>query len=377
MKIGIDARFFGGEHAKGLGRYTQKLIENLESVESEKHEFVIFLRKDNWELYQPSSRRFHKVLADFQWYSFEEQIKFPRVLNAEQCDLVHFPHYNVPLLYRRPFVVTIHDLILHHFPTVRASTLAPVKYWLKHAAYKLVIGSAVRNAKAVIAVSKFTKDDIVKTFRCDPEKVNVTYEAADPICNVPARDFELIVQRFRLPIPYALYVGNAYPHKNLEVLLDVARELKERGSRLHIVLVGRKEFFFERLQARVHERKLDDQIHFPGYVSDQDLPGLYHHAMMYVFPSLYEGFGLPPLEAMQCGIPVVSSNESCLPEIFEDSVLFVNSHDAKDIAAKMMQFEGSASSREEYVRRGREHVQKFSWKRMAEETYAHYCRVLS
>lgn len=218
MKIGIDARFFG-LMGKGLGRYTQKLIEHLEAIDHE-NQYVVFLRKENFDEYQPYNKNFSKVLADYQWYSFSEQIFFPKLLNKHNLDLMHFPHFNVPLLYRRKFVLTIHDLILLHFPTIRATMLNTFFYWIKYLMYKFVIGSAIGRAKQIIAVSQFTKDDISKEYPKAKGKIQVTHEASDNICRISNVSPHLILEKYGIIKPYLLYVGNAYPHKNLEKLVE-------------------------------------------------------------------------------------------------------------------------------------------------------------
>ena len=215
MKIGIDARFFGSI-GKGLGRYTQKLIENLEKIDNE-NQYVIFLRKENFDEYQPKNKNFQKVLADYQWYTFAEQIKMPRLLNKFKLDLVHFPHFNVPFLYRKKFVVTIHDLILLEFPTVRGTTLNPFFYKIKFLFYKFIIWSAIKRAEKVITVSNFTKKELLKYYKKDlkEEKIAVTYEAgSDYIKNDEynqSSDVE-ILKKHGIIKPYLLYVGNAYQH---------------------------------------------------------------------------------------------------------------------------------------------------------------------
>jgi len=140
IRIGIDARFYGPKQ-KGLGRYVQKLIENLEKKDLN-NEYIIFIRKENWNKYHPTNPNFKKVLADYQWYTLSEQIFMPFKIRQSKVDLMHFPHFNVPILYRMPFIITIHDLILKRFPTRRASTMGPIKYWLKSLAYRLVIFSS-------------------------------------------------------------------------------------------------------------------------------------------------------------------------------------------------------------------------------------------
>jgi glycosyltransferase involved in cell wall biosynthesis len=180
MRIGIDARFYGTT-GKGLGRYTEKLIAELERLDQE-NDYVIFLSRENFEAYLPSSPRFRKVLAWPRWYTLSEQLFLPFLLRRERLDLVHFPHFNVPLLYRRPFLFTLHDLILFHFPTLRASSRSRALYWLKFAAYRLVLSSALTRAREVIAVSRFTEADILSHFPWVKPKLSVTYEAAEASC---------------------------------------------------------------------------------------------------------------------------------------------------------------------------------------------------
>ncbi len=217
IRIGIDARFYGPKQ-KGLGRYVQKLIENLEKNDLN-NEYIIFIRKESWNKYHPTNPNFKKVLADYQWYTLFEQIFMPFKIKQAKVDLMHFPHFNVPIFYRMPFVITIHDLILKRFPTRRASTMGPIRYWLKNLAYKLVISSAIKRARKIIAVSNFTKKDILKYFKVRSEKVEVIYEGVPVI--------KLNESKNKPSKKYLLYVGNAYPHKNLERLILAFNKLLE------------------------------------------------------------------------------------------------------------------------------------------------------
>jgi glycosyltransferase involved in cell wall biosynthesis len=256
MRIGIDARFYGAI-GKGLGRYTQKLIENLERIDGS-NQYFIFLRKENFNDYVPRNKNFHKILADYRWYTFSEQLKMPRLLNKYELDLVHFPHFNVPLFYRRPFVITIHDLILLHFPTIRATTLQPAYYWMKYSAYKIVIRSAVKRARKVIAVSNFTKKDILKHYQVPEDKIIVTYEACD-LAEIRGIGDDNILRKYGIIKPYVLYVGNAYPHKNLEALVLAFRNFGESGQ-YQLVLVGKEDYFYQRLKNFTKDRKVANVI---------------------------------------------------------------------------------------------------------------------
>lgn len=370
MRIGIDARFFGAL-GKGLGRYTQKLIEHLEKIDHE-NQYFIFLVRENFEEYQPRNKNFQKVLADFRWYTLAEQFKFPGLLKKYRLDLVHFPHFNVPLLYRRPFVITIHDLILLNFPTLRGTTRSAFGYGFKFLAYRLVIWSAIRRAQKVIAVSNFTRDDIRKNYSIVPEKIAVTYEAADHFLgsNLSLTGEELKV-KYGIISPYLLYVGNAYPHKNLERLVLAFVEIKKAYPKLSLVLVGKEDYFYQRIKRLVFDQKIPAVI-FSGFIPDEHLQAVYENSEAYVFPSLYEGFGLPPLEAMVREVPVVAADRPCLREILGDSAEYFDPEDESDMARKIIAVLANEEIKAQLKNKGRARVKEFSWDKMATATLKIY-----
>ena len=174
MRIGIDGRFYGVE-GKGIGRYTQKLISHLEKID-QVNDYFIFLRKENIDLYQSQNSHFHKVLAPYQWYSLSEQIFFPFKLYQYHLDIVHFLHFNVPLLYFKKFIVTIHDLIIHQ-SSLNASKHNFLVFYFKKFAYKIIIRNAILKSQKIIAVSNFTKQEILKNYKIPRKKIVVIYEA--------------------------------------------------------------------------------------------------------------------------------------------------------------------------------------------------------
>ncbi|MFA7319702.1 MAG: glycosyltransferase family 1 protein [Parcubacteria group bacterium] len=381
MRIGIDARFYG-PIGKGLGRYTQKLIENMEKISAQagpasggKNQYFVFLKKENFDEYQPQNENFQKVLADFKWYGFAEQLKFPRLLKKYELDLVHFPHFNVPIFYFGKFIVTIHDLILLNFPTIRSSTLSPILYWLKFTAYKMVISSAVHRSCRIIAVSNFTKKDILKNYpRIPEEKVVVTYEACDDYCLFNFRKDDKILPRYGISKPYLLYVGNVYPHKNPERLVMAMKKIEKENECLRLVFVGGKDYFYERLRALVKEDKIGNIV-FAGFVPDYDLDALFRNALAYVRPSLHEGFELPGLEAMSRGVPVLVSDYPCSREILGESASYFDGKDVKSIADAIRNISTDEILRQELIRKGYEQAKKYSWKKMAEETRSLYGKI--
>lgn len=364
MKIGIDARFFGSA-SKGLGRYTEQLVRNLETVESE-HEFVIFMRKEDWNVWTPQNPRFSKQQANVSWYSLEEQTKLPGILRQASCDLLHFPHFNVPLLAPHSFVATVHDLILSHFPTVKATTLGPALYWFKNQMYKRVMHHTLHASERIIAVSEYTKSDIVNTFHIPADKISVTYEGVDARILSDAGS-----PTMAWPDSFLLYVGNAYPHKNLERLIDAFSHLQKRYQRLHLILVGKHDFFYKRLIEYAKEKNVS-RVLFPGFVPDSELGNLYARAKAYVFPSLYEGFGLPPLEAMARRVPVICSKSSCLPEVARDAALYFSPESRDDMIQAIEHVLDDPELRKALIKKGDAQCRRYSWQRMAEKTMRIY-----
>ncbi|NTW45651.1 MAG: glycosyltransferase family 4 protein [Candidatus Moranbacteria bacterium] len=366
MRIGIDARFYGPV-GKGLGRYTEELIRNLESVASDKDRFFVFLRKENFDAYVPKKRNFIKVLADFPWYSFREQTLFPVLLYGYDLDLVHFPHFNVPISYVRPFVVTIHDLILLHFPTVRNTTRSVATYWAKYLAYRLTIGSAVRRARKILTVSRFTESDILGVFPSAAGKTVVAYEGS----GFSGRHGAPSGSEHGIMKPFFLYVGNAYPHKNLEAFIPLAK----RFPRVSFVLVGKEDHFYRRLREEVGRESVTNML-FPGFVPDERLVSLYRDATGYVFPSLYEGFGLPPLEAMSFGTPVIAAKRGSLPEILGDAALYFDPDDPDSLVRAVETVLTDEDVVARLFEKGKARSASFDWNRMAEETLRTYAEAL-
>lgn len=380
MRIGIDARFYG-PFGKGLGRYTQRLIENLADIDHE-NDYVLFLRKDNFGQCQLSNPRFEKVIVDVRWYTLAEQWKIPFAIARAKVDLMHFPHFNIPIIAGIPYVATIHDLILNHFSTERATTLSPMLYRFKVMAYNFVLRRAIRNARRILTVSAYSKSQILKTYPMDPDRVVVAHEAAllPPPDDQERRpdDQERIASLYGIRNPYLLFVGNAYPYKNLETLLEVWKTLKADGRcDLHLVLVGKMDYFYLRLKDRAWKSGLDDLVHFVGYVPDDYLPLFYRSAWAYLFPSLEEGFGLPGLEAMSYGTPVLSSNTPCLVEVLGDAPLFFDPKDISGIIKAIDRLKNDPELRAQMMKRGFERIRHFSWRTLAEKTLAAYAQAVS
>lgn len=369
MKIGIDARLFGIKD-RGIGRYTEKLITYLEKIDTQ-NEYFIFLRQDGFNQYQSQNKNFHKVLADYCPYSFKEQILFPCQLKKYKLDFVHFTHFNVPIFYRRSFIVTIHDLIITRFPeSRRKSTTLPLPiYYLKLFFYNLVLKNSLFKSRKIITVSQAIKKEIVDLFKIDITKIYVVYEGVDVIEGGERLIYD----------PYALYVGAAYPHKNLErLIIAFEKFIKNSGApiakKLKLVLVGKNDYFYQRLKKFVEKLDIIDSIVFVGEVSDKDLASYYKNALFFIFPSLVEGFGLPVLEALNYDIAVASSSVYSLPEVLGEATYYFNPREIDDMAKAIETMAIDDKLRNELREKGRAQLKKFSWEKMANEVLKIYLK---
>jgi len=380
MRIGIDCRMYSSRFT-GIGRYVYELTENLFRTDPQ-NEYVLFFNEPEFSLFTPPNSKVKKVLVDAPHYSYAEQTKFLHLLNKEKLDLMHFTHFNAPIFYNKPSVVTIHDLTLSFYPGKKMSS--PVHRF----GYHLTIKTAVNKAKKIIAVSWNTKKDLQQLFRTDDKKISVIYEGVhekfQPLkSEQDLKKIEDVKKKYGLAFngkPYLLYTGVWRSHKNLPKLLKAFHILKNdydyQGS---LVITGRKDpMYAPELEEKALSLKLEDDVIFTGLVDEKDLVHLYNGAQAYVFPSLYEGFGLPPLEAMQCGIPVVASNISSIPEICgKDNAVFFNPEDPEDMAEKIFNVTSEPSLREKLIANGLKRVKNFSWQKMTEQTLKVYHQALN
>lgn len=380
MLIGIDARLY---EAAGPGRYTRNLIRQLEQVDNE-NDYVIFMTGAGSQSYHPQNPRFKKWIADYKIYSIEEQTLFLKDLIQARLDLLHVPHFNIPIFYPKKIVVTIHDLIMHKFVGKSATTLPTPTYFLKNLAYKLVTTFATRKASRIIVPSETVKNDILEVYSgLDSKKIVVTYEGVDDtllkLSPANVKTSVIRLEEMKITNMYFLYVGSSYVHKNLNILLIAYRDFLEKfGKTIHLVVAGKIDNFSQRLAGFAHALKLDGKVIFPAryseneYVKEEDLAILYKNAAAYVFPSLSEGFSITPLEAQAFGIPVLLSDIPTHREIFKDSVLYFNPQSVIEITESLSKILSDENLRSDLINKGNENVKRFSWREMAEKTLQVY-----
>ncbi|MBI2309954.1 glycosyltransferase family 4 protein [Candidatus Collierbacteria bacterium] len=363
-KIVIDARLSGLKHA-GIGRYTQMLCEHLNDL---RFTCPQTLRAKCCRLAIYDLRM---ISPDIRHYTLAEQIKMPIILAKEKPDLAHFPHFNVPLLYNSPFVVTIHDLLWHEQVGTTATTLPVWIYWLKYFAYRLVLRHAVLSSRTIIVPSNWVKKKIVERFPEVSGKIQVIYEGVVQSFITDGRSAvgnETLAKYNLHPKQYLIYTGSLYPHKNVEPVLNVVQHL----INLKFVVCCSRSMFWERFKKYIERKGLKDRVVLAGFVPDDELAILYKNALAFVFPSNSEGFGLPGLEAMAAECPVISSNAGALPEIYGDAALYFDPKSDIDLRIGIEKVRKDKRYREELIRKGKERAKKFTWEKMAKETMEVY-----
>lgn len=376
MKIGIDACLYGPQ-GTGIGRYVERLIYFLSQIDTT-NEYVVFLRPDGYDAFEPPNKRFRKVRVPAKLYSLKEQILMPFYLYRESLDLIHFCHYNVPILYFGRFVVTIHDMIKHEFSGRASTTRSPFVYFLKHTLYRFVFRVAVFRAARIFVPSDYVKSRVMHYFGVKASRIIVTHEAGDETVFrkdllVSGNEKRSILEKYDIKTPFLIHVGNLYPYKNIARVIEALVAYNKSVSQpLHLVLVGSRNVFNNRLKDAAAIMGASSFVHFAGYVSDRELSVLYHHARAYIFPSLSEGFGIPGVEAQMSGLPVLASDTGTLKEVLGDGALYFDPYDVISIERVIRQFSDNSELQSNLVKRGLKNIKRFSWRALAERTLEGY-----
>jgi glycosyltransferase involved in cell wall biosynthesis len=354
MRIGIDARLYA---QTGVGRYIKNLLAMLEIIDRE-NDYTVYLRKEEYASYKPLNFRFKKKLLNIPWHSVKEQYAVPMILLKDNLDVVHFPYFNIPVLYPKKYLLTVHDLIVDNFDTGRASTLPYGLYKAKRVAYQAVTTLGIKRASKISVISGSTKNEVCDHYHIRPSKITVTYDALDSSF---ARLLKTHKSRRLVKGKYFLYVGNAYPHKNLERLID-AFELVLKDTECKLVLAGDDKFFYPRLESLVRVRKLERSVIFIGQADDKQLINLYSFASCLVFPSLMEGFGLPNLEALSCGCLPVISDIPVFREIWKTKLPLFNPDSPQSMARALSEVMKMPKGKySEKINSAVKSVKKYSW----------------
>jgi glycosyltransferase involved in cell wall biosynthesis len=382
MRIGIDARFLTHPQPGGFKTYTENLISALARVDSEDN-YVLYLdRQPGAHVLLPSQSNFINRIVSGSFpmvgLPWREQVMLARQVEKDQIDLFHSPCLTAPLNLPCPFVITVHDMIWaspENF-TSRGSWSIKRRFidWYNY----LVPTYAIRRASAIITVSYASRKSIIEDLDVNAERVFVTHEAAgssfQPVSDLSR--IEATRRKYDLHSKYILALGAADPRKNLKKLIQAYGLLQDKLRVSHqLVIVWTHPFLASEISKQVIELGLMKNVRFLRQVSNEDLVLIYNAALLFVFPSQYEGFGLPLLEAMACGVPVVASDNSSIPEIVGDAALLFDGRDANMISETISTVLNDDKVRSELIRKGFKRNADFSWDKCGRETLAVYKRV--
>lgn len=358
-RIGIDCRLAGQRHA-GIGRYTQNLVKHL--VEKKDVQWVLFFSDTNQarEIIPQPLSHVREVIVPVKHYSLMEQLLLPVVFSKEKLDLLHIPHFNIPIFYPGKIVITIHDLLWHEQRGSHVTTLPAWKYWLKYLGYKYTVQRAVQKAKHIFVPSKTVSTILKKYYPFVSEKITITYEGiAETFFSAPRSSKTPQIKK------QLIYIGSLYPHKNIEVVLKALQKLPD----FTLKLVGSRNIFQEETRKMVTQLHVEKQVEFLGLLSDHEVCALYAHSYALIFPSLSEGFGLPGLEAMAAGLPVIASDIPIFHEMYGEAAAFFDPHSPDELREVVRVLEPSRKILQEA---GKKHAAQFHWKSMADKTYEKY-----
>jgi len=370
MRVGITAEALNN-NGSGIKTYSYYLIKKLNEIENLD---ICLIGYENDTTF-PSlnkiliSNPFSFISKLYLWHPY-----LTLKLNSKKynLDIVHSLNTGPSFfkLNKQKYVITVHDLIPLVFPQTR-----PYRVFL---IYKYLLPRTLRKADKIIAVSNSTKSDLIKFFNLPSEKIEVIYEAADERFKVLIDDdVRDIKQKYNLTFPFILYVSGLAPHKNLITLIKAFHKVKPKGIDHKLVITGKKRWKYKEIFDSIDALHLQDDVIFTGYVPDEDLPGLYNAADLFVYPSLYEGFGLPPLEAMACGCPVIVSNTSSLSEVVGDSGILFDPYDVEELADCILNVLKNIKFKEKMIKKGLSRAKLFSWEKCTKSTLCVYEEVYS
>lgn len=360
--IVIDAR----ESGTSTGRYIDKLVEHLYGLRPE-HDITVLTKPHRLEYMAQVAPGFMVLASTYKEFTLQEQLGLLKQLRDLSPDLVHYGKDHQPVLYNGETVTTMHDLTTMRFTNPDKQ---PLVFKFKQFVYKWVVKRVAHKSALIITGSEFVKQDLIDYTHVPADKIVVTYEAADPIQDSPEPVPGLENQQF------IMYVGRPTPHKNLERLIEAFKQLKGQHPDLKLVLAGKLDANYRRIKQKTETEQIANIV-YTDFVTDGQLRWLYEHCAAYVFPSLSEGFGLPGLEAMIHGAPVVSSNATCLPEIYGEAAHYFDPLDVQAMADAINEVLTDKELWQRLIDAGAAQAAQYSWQRTAEQTLAVYDRVLN
>jgi glycosyltransferase involved in cell wall biosynthesis len=358
MLIGIDCRLSGPEHA-GIGRYISELTVRL--INNRTHNWVLFfsnlsqaenvLPKDAFKQSNVQIK-----FVQVKHYTLKEQILLPIVFNKFKLDLLHVPHFNIPIFYRGKIIVTIHDLLWHDQKGAKVTTLPAHLYWLKYFAYLMVARMAVNKSAKIIVPSKTIKGELIKHYPNAVKKIKVINEGFSQKLTPQSSDSEIVRKSNQL-----LFVGSLYPHKNVDLVIRALKEI----PKFKLVIVGTRSIFMDQTRKLVQKMRVENQVEFKGRVSDAVLSEIYRESAALIQPSFSEGFGLTGLESLALKTPVLASDIPVFREIYKDAAIYFDPNSTKSLIRAIKAL--SIDPKNDFERKAKAVTELYSWSEMTSE----------
>src|SRR3989338_51681 len=364
MRIGIDARMWG-EKQTGIGLYIENLTRYLLKIDKQ-NQYILFFKKDFFDSLIFSEQNVRKVLADYHWYSYGEQLFFPRILKKEKLDIAPFPNFNAPIFYNGKKIVTIHDMTTHDFPGHKSNS-----GWRKFA-FRRVFKNSIEKSDRVIAVSGATKNQIVENYNIADSKVKAIYSG------LPNKNYESGIKNYEKDSkPYIFFTGVWRKHKNIVNLIRAFAILKNKYKQnIQLVLGGQEDEFYNEPRKVLEKLKLGGYVIVSGFIPKNEMPMFFTNASVFVFPSFAEGFGFAPLEAMSYSVPCAVSDIPALRESCGEAALYFDPHSPENMASKIALLLNDENLRKDLIQKGLENIEKYDWIECARKTLWAYKSVI-
>lgn len=372
MKIGIDARAAKWYRGTGIGTYTYELIDNINKIDS-LNDYLIFLPDTNsFDIKLTSNFKLRNINVNAK-NNFWDEVNIPNILKDNEVELYHVPQNGVglPMDKKCKFVITLHDIIPYKMPETVSSRYLKI--------FTEELPKIIPLCDGIITVSNFSKDDIAKAFNFPKDKIFVTYLSAEDIYK-PIDKFKskkIIEKEYGISGDFILYVGGFSPRKNIAGIIKAFEHIRNRiDKNLKLVIAGKKGISYQNYISLTEKLNLTSNVIFPGFIALSDMPYLYNSAKLLVYPSFYEGFGLPPLEAMACGTPVIVSNSTSLSEIFNKNTIMINPYNIDALGEAIYECLENNILRRQLISRGFNLCKNLTWKNTALSTINSYKSIL-
>lgn len=372
MKIGIDGRAAKWYRGTGIGTYTYQLINCLNRIDNI-NKYLLFM-PENSKYDIPLKENFHlNNITEGNESNFWDEVNIPNILKGKNIELYHVPQNGVglPVDKKCRFVITLHDVIPYKMPETVSDRY--LKIFSEH------IPKIIPQCDGIITVSNYSKKDIIETFNFPEDKVYVTHLAGEDIYKPLDKVISKYIAKkyYSINGDFILYVGGFSPRKNIVGLIEsFSKLLCIYKKDIKLVIAGKRGKSYDIYKKRAEELHISDKVLFPGFVSIDHLPYIYNSSQLFVYPSFYEGFGLPPIEAMSCGVPVIASNVTSVPEVVGDGGLLINPKDIDNLCDSMFRVLSDEDLRKNLIALGLSKASNLSWDKTANETISAYSRII-